>query len=99
MNKLVRDRIPEIMKKQGKNPVIKKVTDAEYLTYLYKKLREEVDELIADETAEEVADVLEVLHAICVHKGYSPQHVDQLKVEKAKSRGGFEMGFVVLECK
>ena len=65
MGKLVRDRIPEIIKSDGKTPIIEILPNEEYLNELDKKLNEEVAEYQADKSIEEMADVLEVLFAIC----------------------------------
>lgn len=97
MNKLVRDRIPEIMRMQGKNPIVRVVVSEEYGRYLYKKLQEEVDEFITDETPEEIADILEVLNAICFWKGFSLEEVERIRKEKADLKGGFEKRFVIEE--
>ena len=66
MGKLVRDKIPEIIKNDGKTPIIEILSNEDYLKELDKKLIEEVAEYQADKSVEEMADVLEVLFAICV---------------------------------
>ena len=87
MGKLVRDRIPEIIKADGKNPITRILSEDEYLQELDTKLNEEVAEYQADKSIEEMADVLEVLFAICEAKGYS---VEQLMKIKQDKRGGFK---------
>lgn len=61
MGKLVRDRIPEIIKNDGKMPIMEILSDEEYLKELDKKLSEEVAEYQADKSIEEMADILEVV--------------------------------------
>ena len=63
-DKLVRDRIPEIIESSGKRAVTRVAGDDEYLHYLRRKLSEEVDEYMASEDAEELADILEVVSAL-----------------------------------
>ena len=67
-NKLVRDKIPDIIKSNGENSITRVLEDEEYRKELYKKLLEETDEVIKsqnmEETLEELADVLEVLKSI-----------------------------------
>ena len=60
MGKLVRDKIPEIIKNDGKTPIIEILSNEEYLLELDKKLNEEVAEYQADKSIEEMADILEV---------------------------------------
>lgn len=70
-NKLVRDKIPEIIEQSGKKAVTHILREEKYLAALETKLNEEVAEYQEDKNLEELADVLEVLQAICVAKGYT----------------------------
>ena len=90
MGKLVRDKIPEIIKDAGKNPIIEILSDEDYLVELDKKLNEEVAEYQADKSIEEMADVLEVLFAICEERGYSVEELMQVRESKREKRGGFK---------
>ena len=89
MGKLVRDRIPEIIKNDGKNPIIEILSNEDYLKELDKKLNEEVAEYQEDKSIEEMADVLEVLFAICEARGYSVDELMQVRETKREKRGGF----------
>ena len=53
------------------------------------KLNEEVAEYQEDKNLEEMADVLEVLQAICVARGYSLEELERLRAKKADERGKF----------
>jgi len=90
MGKLVRDRIPEIIKADGKSPITRILPEAEYLQELDTKLNEEVAEYQADKSIEEMADVLEVLFAICEARGYSIEQLMKVKQDKQDKRGGFK---------
>ena len=90
MGKLVRDRIPEIIKKDGKTPIIEILSNEEYLNELDKKLNEEVAEYQADKSIEEMADVLEVLFAICESRGHTVEELMQVREDKREKRGGFK---------
>lgn len=90
MGKLVRDKIPEISKNAGENPIIEILSDEDYLVELDKKLNEEVVEYQADKSIEEMADVLEVLFAICEARGYSVEELMQVREAKREKRGGFK---------
>ena len=89
-NKLVRDRIPEIIEKSGKTCVTHILSEEEYIAALETKLNEEVAEYQADKNLEEMADVLEVLQALCVAKGYSLDELEGMRKKKVEERGGFK---------
>lgn len=88
-NKLVRDKIPEIIEAAGKTCATHILTNEEYIAALETKLNEEVAEYQEDKNLEEMADVLEVLQAICVARGYSLDQLEKMKAKKAEERGGF----------
>ncbi len=88
--KLVRDKIPDIIRADGKEPVTRTMSEDEYLEELDKKLNEEVAEYQDEKSIEEMADVLEVLYAICEARGYSIEQLLEVKKSKRDSRGGFE---------
>ena len=90
MGKLVRDKIPEIIKESGKYPITRTLSEEEYLIELDKKLSEEVAEYQADKSMEEIADIMEVIFAICKARNYSQEQISNIKREKREKRGGFE---------
>ena len=89
-NKLVRDKIPEIIEASGKTCETEILLDEEYLQMLDKKLDEELAEYHRDQNIEELADLLEVLYAVAKARGYSIEELDHVRVEKQKARGGFD---------
>lgn len=89
-NKLVRDKIPELIESDGKKCVTHILSEKEYIAALETKLDEEVAEYQADKNLEEMADVLEVLRAICIARGYTLEELEQLRAKKVAERGGFE---------
>ena len=95
--KLVRDRIPEIIRANGETPHYRIINDdAEYIEALLQKDTEEGAELAEDLSLEELADKLEVLYAIAKVCGYTVEQIEQARVEKARMRGGFD-GRIFLE--
>ena len=88
-NKLVRDKIPEIIEKPGKVCHIHTLTSDEYLAELDRKLNEECAEYQADKSLEELADMLEVMYAIAEARGYSVEELEKVRAEKAEKRGAF----------
>lgn len=89
-NELVRDKIPEIIKADGKECKTHILSKDEYIAALETKLNEEVAEYQEDKNLEEMADVLEVLQAICLARGYSLDELEAMRIKKAKERGGFK---------
>ncbi len=88
--KLVRDKIPQIIRSAGKTPITRILSEEEYLVELDKKLNEEIAEYQADKSIEEMADVLEMLYAICEARGHSIEELHQVRDKKREERGGFE---------
>ena len=88
-NKLVRDSIPEIIAAQGEKPIIRVMDDKEYIISLEKKLDEEVAEYHESKEIEELADVMEVLYALCEAKGHSVDELIKVYEKKHIERGGF----------
>lgn len=88
-NKLVRDKIPEIIETSGKKCVTHILTEEEYIEALEMKLNEEVAEYQEDKNLEEMADILEVLQALCVARGYTLEDLEAMRAKKADERGGF----------
>lgn len=89
MGKLVRDKIPQIIIADGRTPIVRTLSDEEYLSELDRKLNEEVAEYQADKSLEEIADVLEVLLAICEARGHSVDELMEVRDKKREKRGGF----------
>ena len=89
-NKLVRDKIPEIIENTGKSAYCHILAEEEYIAELDKKLNEECAEYQADKSLEELADMLEVMYAIAEARGYSVSELERVRAEKAEKRGGFK---------
>jgi len=98
-NKLVRDKIPEIIKNKGSVPISHIASGNEYWQKLKEKLQEEVNEFLEDENNEELADILEVIYAICDFKKIGKDELELLRKKKAKERGGFKNKIILDETK
>jgi len=89
-NKLVRDRIPEIIAAAGDRPTTRVLDRAEYIHELRRKLVEEVGEFNTSNDAEELVDILEVVYAIASRMGIDPIQLEKMRNAKKEKRGGFE---------
>ena len=89
-NKLVRDKIIEIIEAKGEQARWHIATDKEYKEKLKEKLVEEVQEFVQSESREEMADIFEVITALLENKGWKIEEIIALQKEKRKKRGGFE---------
>ena len=97
--KLVRDKIPEIIEKSGKTAVTRILDDADYKVYLEKKLDEEVAEFHESGSLEELADIQEVIFALCRACGYTPEDLYATRSEKMVYRGGFKKKILLCEVR
>jgi predicted house-cleaning noncanonical NTP pyrophosphatase (MazG superfamily) len=98
-NKLVRDKIPEIIKNKRAVPITHIASDDEYWQKLKEKLQEEIDEFMKDSNEEELADILEVIYAICDYKKINKKELELLRKKKAEERGGFKDKIILDEIK
>lgn len=89
-NKLIRDKIPEILKNKNIDFITHVASDEEYWNKLKEKLQEEVDEFIKDDNSEELADILEVIYAICDYQNVSKSELEKIRKEKSEKRGAFK---------
>ena len=95
--KLVRDRIHEIIQESGAECKIRTLDDEEYLEMIDKKLEEELAEYRADGSIEELADLMEVIYAAAMARGYSISELERIRVGKREERGGFDKRILLIE--
>ncbi len=93
--KLVRDRIPEIIEETGKEFSVCQVKGARLKDYAMKKLQEEVQEFIEDPSAEEAGDIMEIFYFICDKLEINDLTIMAEKTAKRVSRGGFDKGLIL----
>lgn len=91
-NKLVRDRIPEFIQALGKSPTARAAERDEMVPFLMAKLLEEVNEYLESESAEELADIIEVIRGLAKWTDTSMDVIEKIRCTKHKERGGFEDG-------
>lgn len=96
-NKLVRDRIPEIIEVSGKICATEILSDEAYLRMVDAKLDEELAEYHSDQTIEELADLLEVIYAAAMARGYTLEQLEVVRAEKAAKRGAFAKKILLKE--
>ena len=96
-DKLVRDKIPEIIEKSGKQCKTEILSDEKYLEMIDKKLNEELAEYHEDQNIEELADLLEVIYAATKARGYSIEDLEKVRVKKEEKRGGFDKKILLIK--
>ena len=96
-NKLVRDLIPEVIEASGNKCRTRVLSDEAYLEMLDAKLDEELAEYHKDQNIEELADLLELIRAAAIARGYTLEELETARAEKAKERGGFERKIFLID--
>jgi predicted house-cleaning noncanonical NTP pyrophosphatase (MazG superfamily) len=96
-NKLVRDKIPEIIEAKGQTCKTHIADEKEYWEKLKEKLGEETQEFLKDENIEELADLMEVVEVIKKFKNFDSQKLENIRLEKLAKRGGFEKRIILEE--
>lgn len=94
-DKLVRDKIPEIIEKSNKEYKIHIVNSEEAIAYLTKKFSEELNEFNEAYAKEELADILELIHGLAYQLDYDMKEIEAIRKEKYDKRGGFEKNIVL----
>ena len=96
-NKLVRDRIPNILDAKGKSYSVRQCDEGEKLEYLKRKLIEEVDEFLEEPSVEELADIQEVLLSLSQRLGFTRHDLEQVRETKVAHRGSFDDNWILEE--
>jgi len=96
-NKLVRDKIPDIIMRQGDCPKVEILDDESYLNALNHKLTEETAEYLGNHSIDELADIVEVIYALVKYKGLTLNDFDILRLRKHNERGGFDNRISLIE--
>lgn len=98
-NKLVRDRIPEILQSKGLAAKIALANPADVEVLLLSKMQEELKEYVGADTSEhrleELADILEIIHALSRRIGSDPKTLETIRAEKTEERGSFDEGYIL----
>lgn len=96
-NKLVRDKIPEIIRQHGKTPVVRRIANQdEFAQMLVAKLSEEVAEYRESGSPVELADILEVIRALsAVVHGMTLSDIEHIRAKKEEERGAFKEGLIL----
>ena len=97
--KLVRDRIPEIIRADGKICITEVLAETCYLEMLDSKLAEELTEYQESKSLEELADLLEVMRAVVRARGWTWEQLEQVRQEKAARRGSFDEKILLKEVR
>ncbi|MCF7835162.1 nucleoside triphosphate pyrophosphohydrolase [Candidatus Gracilibacteria bacterium] len=94
-NKLVRDKIPEIIIENGSTPITHIATGEEIFEMLKLKLTEEMKEYLESNDPEELADILEVIYSLAQYQNITIQEIEKIRLEKKEKRGGFSQNIIL----
>ncbi len=89
-NKLVRDKITDIIEADGRIAKYRILDENEYRRELNKKLQEEVKEYLEDNNVEELADIVKVIYGILNSTDVSIKEFEKIRINKQEKRGAFE---------
>lgn len=94
VDKLIRDKMPNILRDMGVSVSMHVMEHGEYIQALKKKLLEEANEVLESKTEnelrEELADIIEVVLTLIQASGFEYQQIDQCRLQKREAKGGFE---------
>ena len=96
-DKIVRDKIPQIIESKGKKSSSLVVDKDETIKYLIKKFSEEISEFEEEHSIEELADILEIVHGLAYHLDFDFSDLESIRKQKSIERGGFEKSIVLKE--
>ncbi len=95
--KAIRDKIPEIIQRDGHTCHVETLTDEQFLVEIEKKLSEEIKEFQNDKNPEELADILEVIYRIAEIKGISKDELEKIRIKKVNERGSFKKNLFLID--
>ncbi|MDD3169849.1 MAG: nucleoside triphosphate pyrophosphohydrolase [Eubacteriales bacterium] len=96
-NKLVRDKIPQLIRESGRSCTSRILDEKEYFDALLDKIVEEIEEYRISDNEEELADVYEVLDCLVALKEYEPMHLDYLQLIRREQRGSFKDKILLID--
>ena len=93
-NKLVRDKIPELLDKNGGETETEILSGEEYIKCLREKLGEECNEVVnadsRENLVEELADLKEVVLSLIKANNITDEEIENTRIQKRSKRGGFD---------
>lgn len=100
-NKLIRDKIPQIIKNNGKTPTTRILPEDEYIKEICNKTQEELTEYLEAGTKEhkleELSDLLELINALAEQEGTTLEEINNIRKKKAEERGAFQNRTFLIE--
>ncbi|HDR7606577.1 nucleoside triphosphate pyrophosphohydrolase [Bacillus mycoides] len=100
-NKLIRNKIPQVIKSNGKTPTTRTLNEDEYIKEICKKTQEELAEYIEAKTKpdklEELSDLLELINALAEYEGTTLEEINNIRKKKVEERGGFSNRVFLIE--
>lgn len=96
-NKIVRDKIPDIIRNEKRNCNIKILSDKDAVNLLSQKILEEADEFLKEPSKEEMADIFEILHSIIKKYNWTYDEIEKIRINKANKNGSFDKNIFLID--
>ncbi|PEC20798.1 nucleoside triphosphate pyrophosphohydrolase [Bacillus cereus] len=97
----MRNKIPQIIKNNGKTPTTRILPEDEYIKEICKKTEEELTEYLEATTKEhrleELTDLLELINALAEYEGITLEEINNIRKKKVEERGGFSDRVFLIE--
>ena len=95
LHKLVRDKVPELLKAKGIDIKVHEANHDEFEIELLEKLREEVLEFKNNKSQEQLADLLEVIEALTSLEGWTKEQIEEVRRLRHEEKGGFSKRLIL----
>ncbi|MBQ6240109.1 MAG: nucleoside triphosphate pyrophosphohydrolase [Firmicutes bacterium] len=86
---LVRDRIPEILRREGNFPMTRTLDDEEYLYQLHVSLKHAIEVYMSQRSVADLSDVLEIIEAIAEMRGVTDEEIVKIRNYRAMTFGTY----------
>ena len=96
-NKLVRDKIPDIIRRNGDEPVTRILANSTYKRELWSKLQEEVEKFFKSQKVEELVDIFEVVYTLANLEGICSSQLEEMRKQKRGENSGFDNRIFLVE--
>ena len=95
MNRVVRDEVPSIMKRNGTEVYCRKLDEMEMVFYLENELQHTIHNYMQSKDYEDLVDILEIVYALGERQGISKEELERTRAIKTIAKGSYKMNYFV----